>query len=138
LAVQETAESPLASFNNGQITLEAAKASQTENGLTVRLTWQVAAPPPDSLTVFVHVIDNNGQLLIQADGDPLAGSFPLFQGPPGLTAEDQRLIPIGGDGLQVLIGLYDRNTGLRWQAETAAGIPLPDNAFLLLPAVPIS
>jgi hypothetical protein len=131
LNVSETADSPLTSFNQGQIILEAAKAAPSEDGTAVRLTWHVVEPPPDSLTVFVHVIDSSGQLVIQADGDPFAGSFPLSQWPPGLTAEDQRYIPISGERLQLLVGIYDRNTGERWTAETAAGQPLPDNAVQL-------
>ncbi len=134
---QETADPPLVSFNGGQVFLESAKAAPTEGGTAVRLRWQVVEPPPESLTVFIHAIDEGGQLLIQGDGDPIAGSFPLGQWPSGLMADDQRLLPIGGSGLRLLIGLYDRNTGERWTAETAEGELLPDNA-LILPADPSS
>jgi hypothetical protein len=130
-AISEPTGDPIASFNEGRIILETAKAAQSGNGTTVRLTWRVTEPPPDSLTVFVHVIDSSGQLLTQVDGDPLAGSFPLSQWPPGLTAEEQRYISLTGEDLRILVGLYDRNTGLRWTAETPTGQPLPDNAVLL-------
>ncbi|MFZ0547230.1 MAG: hypothetical protein WAM60_17415 [Candidatus Promineifilaceae bacterium] len=128
LGVEESAIAPVATFNQGQIILEATKTAPSGDGTAVRLTWHVTEPPPESLTVFVHVIDASGQLLLQADGDPLAGSFPLGQWPAGLTAEDQRYIPISGEGLQVLVGLYDRNSGERWTAETATGESWPDNA----------
>jgi hypothetical protein len=130
-AISEPTGDPIASFNEGRIILETAKAAQSGNGTTVRLTWRVTEPPPESLTVFVHVIDSSGQLLTQVDGDPLAGSFPLSQWPPGLTAEEQRYISLTGEDLRILVGLYDRNTGLRWTAETPTGQPLPDNAVLL-------
>jgi hypothetical protein len=128
LNVPESTDTPLALFNKGQIILEAAKAAPSGGGTAVRLTWRVIEPPPDSLTIFVHVIDSSGQLVTQADGDPLAGSFPLSQWTAGLTAEDQRYILTSSDGLQILIGLYDRNTGERWTAETPTSQPLPDNA----------
>lgn len=131
LNIPEPSDAPLALFNKGQIILEAAKAAPSGEGTAVHLIWRVVDPPPDSLTIFVHVIDRSGQLLTQADGDPLAGSFPLAQWPAGLTAEDQRHIPITGEGLQILVGLYDRNTGERWTAETPSGQPLPNNAVSL-------
>ncbi len=131
LNITNSDRSPLATFNQGQILLLAAKAAPIEGGTAVRLTWKVTQPPPESVTVFVHIIDSSGQLVTQADGDPIAGSFPLWQWPAGLTAEDQRHIPISGKGLQILVGLYDRNTGERWTAETPTGQPFPDNAVPL-------
>ena len=131
LNVTETAASPLAFFNQGSIFLEAAKAAPAGEGTAVLLTWRVVEPPPEGLTVFVHVVDGSGQLVAQADGDPIAGSFPLGQWPVGLTAEDQRYIPISGEGLQLLVGLYNRNDGTRWTAETAEGESWPDDAVRL-------
>jgi hypothetical protein len=123
---------PLAVFESpdgtARVTLTAAQAQRGEEGLEVTLNWWVAAPPSEQVTVFVHIVDASGQLVGQLDGDPLAGTFPFYHWPAGLQASEQRYGAVQGDGLSVLVGLYDRLTQQRFVASTPDGQPWPDNA----------
>jgi hypothetical protein len=126
LKVDTPGNKPLAQFGSA-VLLNSATAIQTPAGLKVELAWQVAEPPPDDVTIFVHVLDNQGQLIAQADGDPIAGCYPLAQWPKNFAARDVRWVdaPVGAS---VRIGLYNRATGERLAAVAATGENLPDNA----------
>jgi hypothetical protein len=114
-----------------RVTLTAASATRAEDDLEITLGWQVEAPPAEHVTVFVHVVDEAGQLVGQLDGDPLAGSFPLFRWPAGLHAVERRTSQVEGDGLSVLVGLYDRLSAERFRATGSGGAPWADNAVLI-------
>jgi hypothetical protein len=80
-------------------------------------------------TVFVHLLDRNGQLIGQADGDPLGGSFPFELWPNDGPIMDTRLIAVEGAAASgVLVGLYERGSGERLAAFGADGELLQDNA----------
>jgi len=46
--------------------------------LHLRLTWQVLARPSTSYTVFIHLIDGQGQVAFGHDYTPLGGAFPSY------------------------------------------------------------
>jgi hypothetical protein len=121
---------PLALFDESVILFDAS-AKADRNGLTITLTWQVQEPPPPHVTVFVHLVDANGQLISQADGDPLAGSYPFFLWPADAVASDIRFMDEPGSGRSIRIGLYDRLTGNRLTASTAEASRLPDDAVAI-------
>ena len=126
---------PLAifAFAGGEesIRLLDAQVTPGEGGIKVDTLWQ-AAEGPSQTTLFVHVVDAGGNLLGQADGDPLGGSYPLDQWQGEGRVEDTRWIPLQtGPGLTVRVGLYDRLSGQRLEARAAEGDPFPDNAVLL-------
>jgi hypothetical protein len=118
---------PMARFDNNISLLEAA-ATTTSNGLQVSFLWQVNEPPPDDVTIFVHILDANGQLIAQADGDPLAGSYPFSQWPKDLIVRDVRSIDVKGSGLSVQAGVYNRASGERLKATSSEGASFADNA----------
>jgi hypothetical protein len=115
-----------------RVTLTAAQAGRGEEGLEVTLDWHVDAPPAEHVTAFVHVVDGEGRLVEQLDGDPLAGAFPFYLWPAGLRAAERRTGDVQGDDLTILVGLYDRLTQERFQATTASGDSLVDNAVPVL------
>lgn len=125
-------EEPLALFSNpvddDHIELLSARAVSQENDLQVTLTWRVTGQAPDQVTVFVHVLDEGGRLISQLDGDPLGGSFPLSQWPPGTAAGDRRTVALEESPETVLIGLYDRLSGERWLAFSVDGESWLDDA----------
>jgi len=127
LSVTPSSAEQLAQFGDGIGLLDATSAV-SGRGVEVRLTWQVLEPPAPDVTVFVHLLDANGNLIAQADGDPLAGTFPFAQWPAGLIVRDQRAIEVSGSGLSLRVGLYDRATGERLMALSADGAPFADNA----------
>ncbi len=131
LAAAAPAAEPIARFGSA-VTLLDATASIDDAHLHIDLAWQVLELPLPDVTVFVHVLNAGGQLFAQADGDPLAGTYPFWQWTPGLAVRDRRAIEVSGSGLSLRVGLYDRATGERLAATSADGAPIADNA------VPIS
>jgi len=124
---------PLATFTTpdgtSRVILATAQARRSPDGLEVSLEWQVTTPPTEHVTVFVHVVDAAGQLVAQLDGDPLAGAFPFYRWPAGLRAVEQRSGQVEGDGLTLLVGLYDRLSSERFLASSPNGASWPDNAL---------
>jgi hypothetical protein len=139
--VTVAADEPLATFfgesGEAAVYLMAAEATRVESGLELRLTWQVAQPLPD-VTVFVHLLEE-GRLAHQADGDPLAGSYPFSQWTVALPVEDVRWLETTAGPEAILVGLYNRLGGERLVAVRADGDRWPDGAVsleLLLTDVP--
>ncbi len=127
LRVAAPSSQPIARFDQ-QVSLLDASTTTSVSGLHIDLRWQVTQPTADDVTVFVHVLDANSQMIGQADGDPLAGSYPFAQWPKGLIVRDMRSIDVEGSGLSVHIGLYRRSTGERLIATSGDGAPFADNA----------
>ncbi len=101
------------------------------DGDTLRLLWRTDQPIERDLSVFVHLLDAQGQLVAQADGVPYNGLYPLPNWRPGQFITDDRPLDVTGRPVAIVIGLYDPATGERLPARNAAGQPLPDNAFTL-------
>jgi hypothetical protein len=117
---------PVARYDQSVALLEASAAT-TPRGLHIDLMWQVRALVPDDVTAFVHVLDANGQLIAQADGDPIAGTYPFTQWPRNLVVRDIRLVN-ASEGVSVRVGLYSRLSGERLTARSTDNTPLADNA----------
>src|SRR6185437_13269025 len=104
-----------------QITLVGAslapRAASANASLVVNLAWRALAQPSASYTVFVHLLDANGHLVAQHDGQPLDGTYPTTDWDPGDTvydAVDVSLPPTLPAGTySVEVGLYRLDTGVR-------------------------
>jgi hypothetical protein len=123
-------EPPLAVFDGGLTLWDAAVAFQKE-GAELYLQWtaEKASETPD--LVFVHLLDDKGQLVTQADGAPLAGLFPFWLWRGGEQVRDVRWLHVPG-GLPpgtftVNLGLYDPATGARRTVYDATGNPFPND-----------
>jgi hypothetical protein len=80
--------------------------------LAVRLVWQAPGPLAEPLTVFLHLVGPDGQLVSQHDGPPNGGLEPTTDWSPGLVADPRQLVvpaaaPAGE--YRVLVGLYRRD-----------------------------
>ena len=107
---------------DGGSLLVAADVGRLGQTLTLTFTWTVLTPPPGDTTIFVHVVDSEGRLVAQADGDPLAGILPLAAWPVGVSGDDLRYSSAPPDAVAVRLGLYRRADGLRFlPAGAAAG-----------------
>ncbi len=130
---------PLASFTTGgdeSIHLFEAQVSPAAGGLKVDTLWQASGAPPQT-TLYVHVVDGSGNLVAQADGDPLGGSYPLDLWTGDGRVLDTRWIPLNDTaGVSIRLGLYDRLSGDRVAAVDPDGEPYADNAVPLTPGVP--
>ena len=88
-------------------------------------------------TVFIHLLNRDGQIVAQADGPPVQGDWPTSVWEPGHLVHDLRTVA-GSSGLplgdyRVVVGLYDSVTGLRAAAYSSDGSEWDDHAVYLLP-----
>lgn len=109
------------------VNLLSATASIQPHHLIIDLSWEMVNQPPSSVTVFVHLLDENGVLVAQSDGFPLAGAYPMSGWQNNEVVLDRRYL--SGNGNRLLVGLYDGASGERLEAISAETfLPLNDNA----------
>lgn len=103
--------------------------------LDVTLYWQALSPPPDDYTVFVHLLDEQGQIVAAHDSMPAANSFPTRAWQPGLLVGDtHRLelpVELAPGDYQVNVGLYLLETGERLPVWDAEGVEQRDRSLPL-------
>lgn len=90
---------------------------QESTGFALQLWWGALAPLDTDYTVFVHLLDEAGDVVAQADGVPADGRYPTSAWEPGEQIVDSRLITLpaelpGGE-LRVIVGLYNPVDGGR-------------------------
>jgi len=112
------------------IQLSGYTLAPTPEGLSVTLFWQARRVPDADYTIFVHLVDADGEMVAQADAQPLDGQYPTSIWGPGESVVDERRIPVPAGEYQVFVGLY------RW--ETLERLPalldgqrLPDDRLPL-------
>ncbi len=86
--------------------------------VAVQLYWQNTAGAQPDDTVLMHVVDQaTGEVVVNADQQPLYGSYPFSQWQKGEVVTDQRWVSLPADlkpGIyQVRVGVYDPKTGQR-------------------------
>ncbi|MBI3741207.1 MAG: hypothetical protein HY257_05560 [Chloroflexi bacterium] len=84
--------------------------------LELKLYWRARAVSADDYTVFVHLVDANGNLIAQKDSEPQNGAYPTSLWEAGETIADAYEIAIPRDApteLQVRVGLYRAADGSR-------------------------
>jgi len=93
--------------------------------IPIELQWQAVAPISDNYHVFVHLVTADGQIVAQADGQPVLWTRPTSTWHPGEIINDRYGLWLpsntpAGD-YHLLIGLYHPETGKRLrQASTFA------------------
>ena len=132
LAQTRTSDTPptcLARFDE-QACLIAAQITWRQPMLQVELEWQVTGTLPADVTAFVHIVDVNGSLIAQSDGDLVGGLVPLAsQGNPDRTLYETRLVSAPPGDYWLRIGVYDRVSGERLAAHCQAPNVCVDNAI---------
>jgi hypothetical protein len=99
-----------------------------ESGQLV-LYWQTDEQPQAIYTVFVHVIDEEGDIVAQADHWP--GGLPSQTWAAGQVIVDEVLLPVDADvppgKYRIAVGLYTAEDGVRLpvDGETADRVILP-------------
>lgn len=104
----------------------------------VRLVWRVLAPPTTSYTVFIHVIDGQGQVVLGHDYTPLGGAFPSYLWFPkwleGQVVEDPYRLVLPADmpsgDYWVEVGLYEMGSVRRVAQLGADGVMTGDRLIL--------
>ncbi len=107
-----------------QINLLAAEFDSLQNTtirpgetLPLHLFWQTTAEIKTNYTVLVHLLGPDGQIVTQADQQPLGGFLPTTFWPPERVISDEYLLQLPPDAplgrYQLLVGMYDLTTGIR-------------------------
>lgn len=100
----------------------------------VTLYWQTARPLAENATVFVHLLDENGNLLVQSDAAPVQNSYPLTIWPIGVLIADIHTLALPPDSppaAQLAVGLYNPTTLARWPVTHPDESVEPDGRALL-------
>lgn len=107
-----------AAMDNGPVLVPAGAE------LNVSLVWQAVDRLADNDTVFVHVLDTDGQLVAQHDSVPAHGTRPMDTWRVGERILDEHgmLIPQAVETIEaaLVVGLYDSETGQRRRFESGA------------------
>ena len=103
--------------------------------LAVTIYWQPADLTPVPYTAFVHLVSPTTGLIAQSDRYPGAGALATTLWTPGRTFVDTfhlRVPPEAASGAaQLMLGLYDEQTGERLFASGANADPAGSNALVL-------
>ena len=85
--------------------------------LSLTLYWQALSTIDTSYTVFVHLVDGEGQIWAQHDAVPGQGTLPTAGWVEGEIVTDHYELAPGADlpedDYSLLVGLYDASTGAR-------------------------
>jgi mannosyltransferase len=97
------------------------------------LFWEAETPVPDRYKVFLHLVDDHGQLVAQLDTEPRDGLAPTSIWQPGQVLRDRYGVLLPGDlppGEYTLVaGLYHLLTAERLPV-TLNGTPAGDHVVL--------
>jgi hypothetical protein len=89
------------------------------------LYWESKGELTEDYTVFVHVVDNQGQTVAQSDSMPRGGFYPTSYWQEGEVVADEHCLHFGGNvrpgNYRVLAGMYLLETMQRLAAFDAAG-----------------
>lgn len=94
------------------------KAGQS---VSVRLFWQAGQSVAENYVVFIHLLDDGGQIKAQNDDLPRAGAYPTPWWQPGQIVEDSHTLVLPPDlpqgAYQLVVGLYQPDNGTRLLLE---------------------
>lgn len=86
---------------------------------TITVHWVANGTPSTDYTVFVQLVDGDGNLVASGDAPPLNGDYPTGLWEAGESIIDPKSIQIPADiepgTYQIFVGLYDPITGARMQ-----------------------
>lgn len=96
----------------------------------ITLYWRALRPLTQNATVFVHLLDESGELIAQDDGQPVQNSYPLTVWPVGVIIADEHRISAPNPA-SLAVGLYDPADFSRWPVSNPDGSPHPDGRVWL-------
>jgi 4-amino-4-deoxy-L-arabinose transferase-like glycosyltransferase len=115
----------------------ADRSTSPGEAVELHVTWDRIGETPADWTVFVHVVDEEGQLAAQADHQPLGGDYPTSLWRRPCPVEDTFTLQLP-DNLpageyDILLGMYDASQAdyPRAPASNMDGEPLPNAAIPL-------
>jgi hypothetical protein len=92
-----------------------------DNCQLLTVIWQALAEMETSYRVFVHIVDEAGQIVAQSDGEPANWTRPTTGWTAGEYIIDEHTLTVPADlppgPLAIRVGLYDPDTGQRLLTE---------------------
>lgn len=107
-----------------QIKLVGADVNNASGQLNINLYWQALTQPEHAYTVFVHVLDSQGNLIAQQDNMPIHDQLLTSCWEPGEQVTDPYTIawPASGSATaSIEVGLYRLESGERLSRDDGAG-----------------
>jgi 4-amino-4-deoxy-L-arabinose transferase-like glycosyltransferase len=139
----------LISLSGYDIQMEAAPVGASQAApapgrqLKLTLYWKCQASPRTDLTVFAHLLDEQGNIFAQMDRPPLDGDYPTSAWETGESITDSLIIPLppletlrsaGHSGqLRLRVGLYRTVEGTRLPVLNQAGQVVGDAVTSVYP-----
>jgi hypothetical protein len=99
-----------------QLVESAIAPSTLKSGDTAAVTmrWAASEPLTKDYQIFIHLLDENENIVMQADGPPAAGWYPTSWWPVGEIITDQRDIVLPDNlpsgSYRLISGFYDLDT----------------------------
>ncbi|MBN1812975.1 MAG: glycosyltransferase family 39 protein [Anaerolineae bacterium] len=107
---------------------------QPGESLTVTLVWRAGAVPAGDYTAFVHLIDEDGNLVAQDDHPPLMGEYRTSFWARGDVIRDTYNLTLDASQpscvCALLVGLYDPEARVRVPAYDGLGERFEDDAVV--------
>ena len=124
-AMMPTNSSPVnVHFDHG-IILSQTALNQSSTELTLTLNWEASQPTERPYAVFNHLIDEQGNLISQADGWSINGQWPTTCWQDGEPVIDQHHIPLPPNlpagNYTIHTGLYNNADGTRLITNSGEG-----------------
>jgi hypothetical protein len=99
------------------------------------LEWEALSPPNRDYTVFLHLLDENNNIVAGYDAQPLAGRYPTSIWTPGERVHDPHTLPTAGSlppgRYSLALGLYHQPTGERLPLSLASDHSDADGRLIL-------
>jgi hypothetical protein len=127
--VSENVDYPVGARLGDAIVLVGYDLSADEVGagdtLVVNLVWRAEAIPENDYTVFVHLLNENGDLVAQDDHPPLGNEYRTSFWAPGDIVRDDYHLALEADqapcACTLQVGMYDPEAGVRLAAYDGVG-----------------
>lgn len=114
---------------------DVAETAVAGTSLPVTLYWQALEPDGRDYTVFIHLLNTNGELVAQADGPPQQNRYPTSIWEAGEQIKDEHQVTLPTDlppgSYQLTVGLYHLESGQRLPIQSATNPVQPDDRVIL-------
>lgn len=120
----------------GSARLAGYKLAATTEALSVTLYWIAQTPSEEDGIVFIHLYDEDGQLIAGQDRRPVNDRRATQGWQPGEGIVDEHVLAwppelAPGGSYRLGIGVYAAHTQQRWAMTAAGGASVPDNELIL-------
>jgi hypothetical protein len=105
------------------ITLPQSKIQNPKSKIEVSFHWQTLHPTEQPYTVFLQLLNEQGEVVSSWDSQPFGGLYPTHLWSPGEIIADTFSLPLPETGLppgpyRLISGFYDISTGQRLPVDT--------------------